>query len=55
MLVLTRRGAEAIVITTPSGERITVTVTKVSGAHVRIRIDAPNDVRGGGGGDAAVD
>ena len=43
MLVLTRRPGESIVITTPAGERIEVTVLGQKGNQVRIGTDAPAD------------
>ena len=44
MLILTRRVGESIIIETPAGERITVTVLGVKGNQVRIGTDAPDDV-----------
>ena len=44
MLMLTRRVGESIIIETPAGERITVTVLGVKGNQVRIGTDAPDDV-----------
>lgn len=44
MLILTRRPGETIIIETPAGERITVTVLGVRGNHVRLGTDAPEDV-----------
>ena len=41
MLILTRRTAEALIIETPAGERITVTVLEVKGNQVRIGTEAP--------------
>ena len=45
MLILTRRPGESIIIETPAGERITVTVLGVKGNQVRIGTDAPDDIR----------
>ena len=44
MLILSRRIGESIIIETPAGERITVTVLGVKGNQVRIGTDAPDDV-----------
>ena len=44
MLVLTRRDGEAIVITTPAGERITVTILSASRDKVRVGVEAPRAV-----------
>jgi len=44
MLILTRRTGEALIIETPDGERITVTVLEVNGNQVRIGTDAPADI-----------
>jgi carbon storage regulator len=44
MLILTRRLGESIIIETPAGERIQVTVLGVKGNQVRIGTDAPDDV-----------
>lgn len=41
MLVITRRPGQQLLI----GEDVTVTVLEVSGASVRIGIEAPSDVR----------
>ena len=40
----TRRPGETLIIETPAGERITVTVLEVKGNQVRIGTDAPDDV-----------
>ncbi len=40
MLVLTRRGGEAIVV----GEKISITILEVRGTQVRIGIEAPKEV-----------
>ena len=45
MLILTRRVGESIIIETPAGERIEVTVLAVKGSQVRIGTQAPEDVR----------
>ena len=45
MLILTRRVGESIIIETPAGERIQVTVLGVKGNQVRIGTDAPDDVQ----------
>ena len=44
MLVLTRRPGETLIIETPGGEPITVTVLQVKGDQVRIGTDAPDDI-----------
>ncbi len=44
MLILIRRPGESIIIETPAGERITVTVLGVKGNQVRIGTDAPDDI-----------
>ena len=44
MLILTRRPGETLIIETPDGERITVTVLDVKGSQVRIGTDAPADM-----------
>ena len=44
MLILTRRVGETIIIETPAGERIEVTVLAVKGNQVRIGTQAPDDV-----------
>jgi carbon storage regulator len=41
MLVLTRKRGEKVIV----GDAITVTVVAVSGNHVRIGIDAPQQIR----------
>lgn len=43
MLVLGRRRGETIEITTARGERIVVMLVEISGANVRVGIDAPGD------------
>ena len=45
MLILTRRVGESIIIETPAGERIQVTVLGVKGNQVRIGTDAPEDIQ----------
>jgi carbon storage regulator len=40
MLVLTRRGGEAIVV----GEKVSITILEVRGTQVRIGIEAPKEV-----------
>jgi carbon storage regulator len=45
MLILTRRPGESIIIETPAGEQIQVTVLGVKGNQVRIGTDAPDDVQ----------
>jgi len=44
MLVLSRRPGETLIVETPDGERIKVTVLEVKGNQVRIGTDAPDDV-----------
>lgn len=44
MLILTRRVAETIVITLPSGETVSVTVLGVKGNQVRIGTAAPKHI-----------
>ena len=44
MLILTRRPGESIIIETPTGERIQVTVLGVKGNQVRIGTEAPDDI-----------
>jgi len=44
MLILTRRPGETLIIETPDGELITVTVLEVKGNQVRIGTDAPADI-----------
>jgi carbon storage regulator len=44
MLILTRRPGESIIIKTPAGEQITVTVLGVKGNQVQIGTAAPADI-----------
>ena len=44
MLILTRRPGESIIIETPAGELIQVTVLGVKGNQVRIGTDAPEKI-----------
>jgi carbon storage regulator len=44
MLILTRRPGETLIIETPAGEQITVTVLQVKGNQVRIGTAAPDDI-----------
>jgi len=44
MLVLTRCPGETLIIETPTGEQITVTVLEVKGNQVRIGTQAPDDI-----------
>ncbi len=44
-LVLTRREGERIIITTPAGETITVTVNDIGRDRVRLEIAADKNVR----------
>jgi carbon storage regulator len=44
MLILTRRLGESIIIETPTGELIQVTVLGVKGNQVRIGTEAPGDI-----------
>lgn len=41
MLCLSRRPNESIIATTPSGERVTVTILSVDGRKVSVGVDAP--------------
>ena len=43
MLVFSRKDGEGAVITTPSGERILITLSNVRGNRARIGIKAPKD------------
>ena len=45
MLALTRNPGQAVVLTTASGETITVYVTRHVGRATRLAIDAPQSVR----------
>ena len=45
MLVLSRKTNERIVITTPSGDQIVVTLVAIFEAKVRIGFEAGRDVR----------
>ncbi len=45
MLILTRRPGETIIIETPAGERIQVTVLGIKGNQVRVGTEAPEDVQ----------
>jgi len=44
MLILTRRPGETLIIETPAGERIEVTVLEVKGNQVKIGTDAPDNI-----------
>ena len=44
MLILTRRPGESIIIETPAGELIQVTILSVKGNQVRIGTEAPDDI-----------
>lgn len=44
MLVLTRKENEKLIITTSSGERIEVIISKIDGNRVRLCLDAPKSV-----------
>jgi carbon storage regulator len=44
MLILTRRPGETLIIETPAGKQIKVTVLEVKGNQVRIGTDAPDDI-----------
>ena len=44
MLILTRRPGETLIIETPAGEQIKVTVLQVKGSQVRIGTQAPADI-----------
>ena len=44
MLALTRRAGQSLILTLPSGERISVMVVRSSDSKVRLGIDAPGDV-----------
>ena len=43
MLVLSRERSQTIVITTPGGTKLTLTVVEIRGDKVRIEIDAPRE------------
>jgi len=45
MLILTRRPGETLIIETPAGEQIKVTVLHVKGNQVRIGTEAPDDIQ----------
>jgi len=45
MLVLTRRIGEALLIETPSGEQIEITILDAQGHRVRIGASASKDVK----------
>ena len=44
MLVLSRKVREEIVITMPTGERVTIIVSEIRGGQVRLAIDAPRQI-----------
>ena len=44
MLVLSRKRDEKIIMTTPSGEKIVLTVIRIDRYRVRLGIDAPDEV-----------
>lgn len=44
MLVLTRKTEAAVIIVTPTGERIRVVVTSINGSVVRLGFEAAKDV-----------
>lgn len=44
MLVLTRREGNAVVLTTPGGEKIEVYLVKIKGKQARIGIEAAKNV-----------
>jgi len=44
VLILTRRPGETIIIETPAGEQISITVLEVKGHQVRIGTKAPDDI-----------
>ena len=44
MLILTRRPGETIIIETPAGKQIKVTVLEVKGNQVRIGTAPPDDI-----------
>ena len=43
-LVLSRKYAEAIVITASNGEQMTITIQEIRGDKVKLRCDAPKTV-----------
>lgn len=44
MLAISRRPGESIVLQLASGEKITITVVRISGRQVRLAVDAPKQV-----------
>jgi sRNA-binding carbon storage regulator CsrA len=42
MLALTRRKNQSIIITTPSGEKITIHIAKNTNQYVRVGLDLPS-------------
>ena len=44
MLGLTRRSGETIILETPEGDQVQITVLGVKGNHVRIGTEEPADV-----------
>jgi carbon storage regulator len=44
MLAISRRPGESVVVQLASGEKITITVVRISGRQVRLAVDAPKQV-----------
>lgn len=45
MLVLSRKEGESIVLTTSTGETVTITLTKYRGVQTIVGIEAPKNVK----------
>jgi len=44
MLVLTRRAKQRITLLLPDGRSVFVEIMRVRGSHVRVGVDAPDDI-----------
>ena len=44
MLAISRRPGESVVVQLASGEKITITVVRISGRQVKLAVDAPKQV-----------